>query len=274
MRTRLALLPLLLLGPRLAAAQPAGDGSVRCAGRDIAGARYRVCVLPAADARAIELRARDAAGRPLETIARLDATVRAAGRRLLLATNGGIYERTDSATGLLVADGRRYTPLDTTAPGEDCPNNFRCLPNGVFFVTADGRAGVRAAEDFARAFGVAPSPSATGGGGPVRLATQSGPLLVRDGALARAFNPASTSRKRRSGVGVRGDGAVVLALSVDSVTPHAFAVAFRDALGARDALFLDGEISQLHEGRGALPPADQRFASILAVTAPRAGKAR
>jgi uncharacterized protein YigE (DUF2233 family) len=45
-------------------------------------------------------------------------------------------------------------------------------------------------------------------------------------------------------------------------------VAFRDALGARDGLFLDGEISQLHEGRGALPPADQRFASMTAVTAP------
>src|SRR4051812_42980257 len=91
---------------RPAAAQPAGGPpAVRCAGREIAGARYRVCVVPAAGVRTIELRARDAAGRPLETIARLDAAVRAAGRRLLLATNGGIYERTDLATGLLVADG-------------------------------------------------------------------------------------------------------------------------------------------------------------------------
>lgn len=250
-------LPLLLLS--LAVAQPARP-AVRCADRAIAGARYRVCELPRASVGALTLRARDDAGRPLETIARLDALVRARGERLLLATNGGIYERPDSATGLLVADGRRYTPLDTATPPRDCPDNFRCLPNGVFFVAADGRAGVLATPDFARRFGVAPGPSA------VRLATQSGPLLVRGGALARAFDPASRSRKRRSGVGVRADGTVVLALSVDPVSPHAFAVAFRDAVGVRDALFLDGEISQLHDGRGRVPPADRRFASILAIT--------
>jgi uncharacterized protein YigE (DUF2233 family) len=247
-------LPFLLLP--LALSQPA----VRCDDRTIAGARYRVCELPRAHVGALDLRARDDAGRPLETIARLDAVERARGRRLLLATNGGIYERPDSATGLLVADGRRYTPLDTTTPPGDCPNNFRCLPNGVFFATPDGRAGVLATPDFARRFGVAPGPGA------VRLATQSGPLLVRGGALARPFDPTSRSRKRRSGVGVRADGTVVLALSVDPVSPHAFAVAFRDALRARDALFLDGEISQLHDGAGPPPPRDRRFASILAIT--------
>src|SRR5687768_12191326 len=96
-------LPSLLLSlvmARLAMAPPA-QPAVRCVDRTIGGARYRVCELPRAAVGALELRARDDAGRPLETIARLDAVVRARGRRLLLATNGGIYERPDSATGLL-----------------------------------------------------------------------------------------------------------------------------------------------------------------------------
>lgn len=242
-----------------------GDAAqaVACRRQTIAGAGYRVCEIPAAQLGRLQLVARDGGGRPVRTIARLDSLVRARGERLLFATNAGLYERVDSATGLLVADGgRTYSRLNRGAgPASPCAvANFYCPPNGVFFV-AGGTAGVLSTADFARRAG-AP-----------RLATQSGPMLVRRGTLARAFPPDSRSRLVRNGVGVRADGTVVFAIADQGASFHQFAAAFRDALRCPDALFLDGTISQLYAGPGArLPPPRREFAAIFAVTEGSTGR--
>ena len=87
---------------RAAAQTPRADAPVTCRQQTIGGARYRVCeIAPAAVAR-LQLTARYAGGRPVRTIARVDSLVRARGERLLFATNAGLYESADSATGLLV----------------------------------------------------------------------------------------------------------------------------------------------------------------------------
>jgi uncharacterized protein YigE (DUF2233 family) len=246
---------------RAAAQTPRGDAPVSCRQQDIGGARYRVCeIAPGALAR-LQLTARYAGGRPVRTIARVDSLVRARGERLLFATNAGLYERADSATGLLVADGRTYSRLNRGAgPAYPCSvANFYCPPNGVFFV-AGGRARVLATADFAARRVSAGAPS---------IASQSGPLLVRNGTLARAFPANSQSRKVRNGVGVRRDGTVVFAIADDPVTFHHFATAFRDAFACRDALFLDGAISQLYAGPGTrLPPPSREFAAVFMVTEP------
>jgi uncharacterized protein YigE (DUF2233 family) len=92
-------------------------------------------------------------------------------------------------------------------------------------------------------------------------------MLVRNGALARAFPANSQSRKVRNGVGVRRDGTVVFAIADSPVTFHQFAVAFRDALECPNALFLDGAISQLYAGPGTrLPPPSREFAAVFIVT--------
>ena len=104
----------------------------------------------------------------------------------------------DSATGLLVADGgRTYSRLNRGAgPANPCSvANFYCPPNAVFFVAA-GRAAVLSTEAFAARRSSAGAPS---------VASQSGPMLVRNGVLARTFPASSQSRKVRNGVGVRGE---------------------------------------------------------------------
>ena len=78
-----------------------------------------------------------------------------------------------------------------------------------------------------------------------RLATQSGPMLVVDGAVNPNFDSASDSLKWRSGVCAKTPRHVVFAVSVAPVTFHAFASVFRDALGCRDALYLDGTLSRI-----------------------------
>ncbi|HYR09376.1 MAG TPA: phosphodiester glycosidase family protein [Longimicrobium sp.] len=243
--------------PPRANPQPA---AVTCRQQTIAGARYRVCEIPASRLGRLQLAARDDGGRPVRTIARVDSLVRARGERLLFATNAGLYERVDSATGMLVADGgRTYSRLNRGAgPPNPCAvANFYCPPNGVFFVVG-GTAGVLSTNDFARRRTDV---------GVLRIATQSGPMLVRRGELARAFPPDSRSRLVRNGVGVRADGTVVFAIADGGVSFHQFATAFRDALRCPDALFLDGTISQLHAGPGSrLPPPSREFAAVFTVT--------
>ena len=246
----------------------AASGLVECRQQRIGGARYRVCEIAAADVRRLQLVARDTRGRPVRTIARADSIARARGERLLFATNAGLYERVDSATGMLVADGgHTYSRLNRGAgPPRPCRvANFYCAPNGVFFL-AGGRAAVLPTADFARR----PASAAR-----VQLATQSGPLLVRRGELAQRFDPASRSRLVRNGVGVRADGTVVFAISDDGVSFHQFATAFRDALDCENALFLDGTISQLYSGsRARLPSQSREFAAIFVVSGPARASGR
>jgi uncharacterized protein YigE (DUF2233 family) len=77
-------------------------------------------------------------------------------------------------------------------------------------------------------------------------ATQSGPMLVIDGALHPKFLADSTSRYVRNGVGVDENGNAFFAISDSRVTFHEFARLFRDVLGTPNALYLDGSISRLY----------------------------
>ena len=81
---------------------------------------------------------------------------------------------------------------------------------------------------------------------PAEIATQSGPMLVIDGRIHPAFSQDSTSRKLRNGVGVRQGHVVFFAISDTPVTFIEFAHLFKDGLGCRDALFLDGSVSSLY----------------------------
>jgi uncharacterized protein YigE (DUF2233 family) len=152
------------------------------------------------------------------------------GRTVLkFAMNGGMYEDDQTPVGLLIQAGRQLKPLATGSSW----GNFGLLPNGVFYID-QGRVGVMETSAFA-ASGKTPF-----------YATQSGPMLVIDGALHPAFLIDSTSLKSRNGVGVSMEGKAVFAVSDGPVRFHDFATLFRDVLGCRNALFLDGSISSLY----------------------------
>ena len=169
-----------------------------------------------------------------EVFRRFDPLARAtqaAGGTLVFAMNAGMFEPGRLPVGLFVADGKTLFPLNTA----DGSGNFFLKPNGVFLV-ADGRARVVESSGY-------PEIARTGH---VTLATQSGPLLVRAGVIHPAFNPASTSRLIRNGVGVTAAGEAVFAISEEPVSLYEFAAFFRDVLRCPDALFLDGTVSSLY----------------------------
>jgi uncharacterized protein YigE (DUF2233 family) len=181
------------------------------------------------------------------TFAALPGYLATHGQELVMATNAGIFSPERRPMGLHVQDGELLSALSTAA-GE---GNFFLQPNGVFWLDDKG-AHVAASADYAPH-------------GKLRLATQSGPLLLRGGRIHPAFRERSTSLKVRSGVGVDARGHVVFALSLASVPFHAMATLFRDALGCRDALYLDGEISGI-AAPGLAPPPALAYGGLLVAT--------
>jgi uncharacterized protein YigE (DUF2233 family) len=176
----------------------------------------------------IALFLRDESGRPFNRLDRLASWLKARDKQLRFAMNAGMFHSDFSPVGLLVIEGRQVAPLNlATGSG-----NFFLRPNGVFLVSGAGPRIVESSE----------YPSFSQG---VRLATQSGPLLVRRGAINPAFNPSSKSRLIRNGVGVNGEQAVFV-ISEQPVTFYELAIYFRDELRCSDALYLDGVISSLH----------------------------
>lgn len=214
-----ALLWLALAGLPAAAAGP-------CEPVTHEGARYTVCRIDLRRFR-LELFLNGRSGEPYGSLTNL---VRAPeGRGLVMAMNAGMYQADLKPVGLYVADGRTLKEANQ-APG---PGNFHMKPNGVFYVDR-GRAGVAETAAYLKRR-LKPS-----------LATQSGPMLLIDGQLHPKFSADGESKKIRNGVGVGADPQVAtFAISDELVSFGAFARLFRDALGARNALYLDGSVSAL-----------------------------
>ncbi|MGB4859960.1 MAG: phosphodiester glycosidase family protein, partial [Dokdonella sp.] len=77
------------------------------------------------------------------------------------------------------------------------------------------------------------------------VASQSGPMLLIDGSINPKFDIDSDSRKWRSGVCAPRPDRVEFVVSTVPVSFHEFARVFRDQLGCRDALYLDGTLSRI-----------------------------
>lgn len=189
--------------------------------------------------------------RPLRTFTALAKHLAADGHRIAFATNAGIYEPRYIPSGLLIAGGKILAPLNERA-GQ---GNFYLRPNGVFFIEKD-RAHILETSRYAAA---KPAP---------RLATQSGPLLLQNGRIHPAFNAAATSRLIRNGVGVDARGRALFLLARHPLNLWEFAQAFKTR-GCTDALFLDGDISEMLIEPAKIPVASS-YAGFLVVTAPSA----
>lgn len=170
---------------------------------------------------------------------------------LLFAMNGGMYHEDRRPVGLYVERGATLAPIVLA----ESNGNFGMLPNGVFWLRADGTAGVTETSAFA-------APETPG----VWYATQSGPMLVIDGALHPKFNVDGKSRKRRNGVGIDEAGHVHFAISNVPVNFHTFARLFRDELATPNALFLDGQVSKIYSAELELSEKGLDMGPIIAVT--------
>ena len=171
----------------------------------------------------------DKQGRPYAFFTTLNSELAKEGKTLGFAVNGGMYDEGLKPIGLYVESGKILHKLNR----RNGSGNFHLKPNGVFYVKGSS-GGVMETEVYART-GIKPE-----------IATQSGPMLVIDGAIHPKFSPTGTSAKYRNGVGAIDGSHLVFAISNEPIGFYDFAVFFRDGLKCRNALFLDGSISSLY----------------------------
>lgn len=216
-RIKAALLACLLAGPALA------DG---CRDLSYLGDSYTVCTVSNPATIDLWLKAND--DMVIGEFFSLQEMLAEEGKTLIFAMNGGMFHEDRRAVGLFVSDFKEQARIVT----REGPGNFGLLPNGVYCVE-----GPTARIIESRRFAVI-TPAC-------RLATQSGPMLVINGALHPKFTPESTSLKRRNGVGVDTKGRSHFVISNSLVRFHDVGTLFRDVLDSPNALFLDGTVSRL-----------------------------
>lgn len=146
------------------------------------------------------------------------------------AVNGGMYDTQSKPIGYYVENGDRLYRLNRNK-GE---GNFHLLPNGVFFGDAGGPWQVMSSDQFADRVSKRPE-----------FGTQSGPMLLIDGAFHPKISEKGTSLKVRNAVGVDAQGQAHFVISDDPVAFGTIARFMRDKAKAPNALFLDGTVSAL-----------------------------
>jgi uncharacterized protein YigE (DUF2233 family) len=183
---------------------------------------------------------KDDEGKFIHSFTRLQQLLTSRRQTLVWAMNAGLFHPDYAPVGLYVENGRELFPLNQRS-GD---GNFFLKPNGVFFIKR-------------KTIGVLESSRFASRSRLPDWATQSGPLLVHQGALHPAFQKNSLSVHLRNGVGIVSPTQAVFALSEEPVNFHEFARLFRDHLHCQEALYLDGTISSVYS------PSQQRLGQVV-----------
>jgi uncharacterized protein YigE (DUF2233 family) len=200
------------------------------------------------DPASVNLYWKDDHGEILKSIQNLKAFVQSKGKRLKFAMNGGMFRKDNSAQGLFIQDHVTITPLDTLSGG----GNFYMKPNGVFYITRKNEAVVCKTTGFADT-------------GEIKIATQSGPMLVIDGEIHPTFKKGSANLNIRNGVGILPDNRIIFVMSKEAVNFYDFASCFKN-LGCKNALYLDGFVSRMYLPEKKWEQLDGNFGVLIGVT--------
>lgn len=167
---------------------------------------------------------------------------------LLFAANGGMYKKDQSPQGLYIENGILKTPIDTSV----AKGNFYLKPNGIFYLTNSNNAFICKTEDFQNTK-------------KIKFATQSGPMLVIDGQIHKAFDKNSTNLNIRNGVGILPNNDIIFVMSKKEINFYKFADYFKKQ-GCKNALYLDGFVSRTYNLKENWLQTDGKFGVIIAVT--------
>lgn len=173
---------------------------------------------------------RNARGAPYITFTNLIEQLKTKNIKVHFAMNAGIFSPGYIPLGLHVENGSLKRRLNLKSGR----GNFYTMPNGVFYILKTGKAGISSARKFNQAIKQ------------LRLATQSGPLLVINKKLHYLFRKNSKSKYIRNGVGITKQGDIIFAISHTPVNFYQFAQLFKTRLKCHNALYLDGAISSTY----------------------------
>lgn len=200
------------------------------------------------NAQNLQLYWKDEQGETLNSIQNLKSFLARKNQTLIFAMNGGMYKQDYTPEGLFILNKETLSPLNT-ATGY---GNFYLKPNGVFYITTDNIPVVCKTTDFKD-------------NGEIKYATQSGPMLIIDGAIHSAFKEGSSNLNIRNGVGILPDNKVLFAMSKTEINFYDFARFFQKS-GCKHALYLDGFVSRMYLPEKNWIQTDGRFGVLIGVT--------
>ncbi|GAB3959435.1 hypothetical protein GCM10028805_55550 [Spirosoma harenae] len=148
--------------------------------------------------------------------------------KLLFAMNGGMFQSDLSPVGLFISENKQVKDINLSVGPDD---NFHMRPNGIFGLDSNDKPFIYPSEEYK-------------GNKNIRLATQSGPMLVINNTYHEKLTPGSPNVKIRNGVGINKQGHVLFIVSDDPVNFYELAELFKEQLNCKDALYLDGVVSQ------------------------------
>ncbi len=214
-----------------------------------AGVKFRVVKL---DPARVSLVWKTPQGTPYRTFEQVQAAFAQQGKTVTFLTNAGIFEPGGIPSGLHIENQNTLRPINLS----DAPGNFFLKPNGICSFGSGPLA-----EPFI-------GPCATWQQKRNHRecwGIQSGPLLLIEGKRHPAFTENSTSKLLRNGVGVDQKKQLVFAITDkgEMVNFWDFAGLFLQ-LGCKDALFLDGDISQMAVNPDQ-PVTSNRFGAMFVV---------
>ena len=169
-------------------------------------------------------------------------------QKLVFATNGGMYQKDGTPQGLFIENFIEKKELDTVEGN----GNFYLKPNGVFYITNDKKGVICKTENFKV-------------DKKIKYATQSGPMLVIDNNIHKAFKEGSKNMNIRNGVGVLENGEVIFVMSKNKINFYDFASYFK-AIGCKNALYLDGFVSRTYLPEKKWIQTDGNFGVIIGIT--------
>jgi len=188
---------------------------------------------------------------PFKGLFNLEKHLTATGKSLIFAMNGGSFNKKLEPAGLLINNGKTVSDINL----QQGKGNFYLQPNGIFAVTADR-------------FHICESTAINNIAQAINFATQSGPLLLRNGKIHPKLTKGSTNLHIRNGVGLINSQQVAFVISNEPVNFYDFASFFKEVLHCKDALYLDGVNSTMFApalGRQELKHS-KKLGPIIAIT--------
>lgn len=211
-----------------------------------------VVVNPRSESYGIDFLWRDRNEKVLGSFGRAYDFLKSQKKTPVMLMNAGIFDERHAPLGLFYSNTKKIRKLNTKK-GE---GNFFLEPSGVFIINRNGTARVITKEAYLGNLADTIN---------IRHATQSGPMLVINGDVHPEFRENSLNQTIRNGVGILPDGRIVFIISTEPVNLYEFAQIFRDGLGCKNALYLDGTISKLYLPQLNMQPLSGDFSGIIAV---------
>ncbi|MGK0387371.1 MAG: hypothetical protein ACI94Y_000097 [Maribacter sp.] len=164
-------------------------------------------------------------------IKELDDSLQKEKKQLLFATNGGIFSKEYIPGGFFANNDTLLHALNE----REGAGNFHLLPNGIFYLRNNRKAGVAETQEF-KDLDLKD----------IHLGVQSGPMLVINDEIHPAFRDGSENVHIRNGVGVDNNGNIVFVISKKKTNLFTFASLYKERLQCKNALYLDGFISEMY----------------------------